>query len=104
MSWAAIGDVEGLLLNTSRDGPQKRTAVVQRGGILGHHMPSVMPQTNHLESGDVIVMSSDGIRHAHRDAIATAKSAENLAEEALDLYGRENDDALVLVIKCDDAQ
>ena len=102
MVWAAVGDIEGLLLNITDGRPSKREAIVQRGGTLGHHLPTIIPQTHRLEGGDVIIMSSDGIRHAHRDAIVTTKSAENLATDTLDTYGRESDDAMVLVVRCED--
>lgn len=104
MAWAAVGDIEGLLLNTSRDGAAKRAAIVQRGGTLGHHMPRIMPQTHGLAPGDVLIMSSDGVRHDHRDAIETTRSAKDLAARTLGDYGRANDDALVLVLKCDTAR
>ncbi len=98
MSWAAVGDMDGLLLRGAPSASSARESVVQRGGTLGHQLPPIINQSHRLSAGDTIVMTSDGIRPAFREPIRAGPSVETLANDTLHTYGRDNDDALVLVM------
>jgi phosphoserine phosphatase RsbX len=101
ITWAAVGDVEGLLLRRSTSTPCRREAIIQRGGIVGYNLPAVINQSHEMEIGDTIIMSTDGIRNAFRSDIKFCKSAKTLASDILHVYGRDNDDALVLIAGLD---
>lgn len=98
MAWAAVGDMDGLLLRGSPGASPARETIAQRGGILGYHLPPIICQSHQLSAGDTIVMTSDGIRQAFRATTRAGPSVKTLAEDTFRIYGRDNDDALVLVM------
>lgn len=101
VNWAAVGEVEGLLLRGATPRVSQVQAIIQRGGTIGHNLPSLICHSHEIRPGDTIILSSDGVRHAFRNEIPAGQSAETLAAELLSAYGREDDDALALVAKFD---
>jgi phosphoserine phosphatase RsbX len=99
MNWAAVGEVDGLLLRRLASASDRRPAIIQRGGTLGHHLPKVISHPDVIETGDTIIMTTDGIRSAFRADIVSEKGVEALADHILQVHGRNNDDSLVLVAK-----
>ena len=101
LNWAAVGEVDGLLLRGSDSRECERVSVIQKGGTLGYNLPAVISQSHEIMARDTIIMASDGIRQAFREQIPLGRTAEALATEILCTYGRDNDDALVLVAQFD---
>jgi len=94
ITWLAVGNVEGLLI---RSGAAKREAILMRGGIVGHRLPSLRSTTLPLSAGDVLVFATDGIREGFAEGLRADAPLQVIADRVLARHGRPDDDALVLV-------
>ncbi len=94
---ASIGNVEVRFFGTATP----RNLVVRRG-ILGVNAPNPVV-TSHLWTDEtIVVLHSDGL-HSHWDADALARvtwaSPDDAARALLERYGKEDDDATVVVVR-----
>lgn len=99
ITWASVGDVEGVVLRKTDGGQMVYAALTQIGGTLGSIFNGIAPQTCLLAPGDLIVLTTDGVLRDCARKIATPASAEAAAEEILRRFRRPNDDSLALVIE-----
>lgn len=104
LAWLGVGNVEGILLHVGRKGARSHERLISRGGVVGYQLPTLECERLRLSPGDALVLATDGI---HSDFFnrwealewADGRSVQGVAEEVLDRYGREGDDALVLVAR-----
>jgi len=100
-TWVGVGNVEAVIF---RANPAKaREHVVPRSGVVGYQLPALRVTTVPIAPGDVLVMATDGVR---REFIAEAPAAGDLdayVARMLADYGRDDDDALVLAVRCPQA-
>lgn len=98
LSWVGVGNVTGMLLPLSH--ASYRSALGNRGGVVGYKLPTLALRTLAIAQGDTIVLATDGIRSGYAaesiEGITPAKAAAQL----LSHFHRKEDDALVLVAKC----
>jgi phosphoserine phosphatase RsbX len=94
ITWLAVGNVEGVLI---RSGAPKREAILMRGGIVGHRLPSLRTTTLPLSVGDVLLFATDGIREGFAEGLRVDGPLQDIANRVLARHGRPDDDALVLV-------
>lgn len=99
MSWLAVGNVDGLLIRAPGPAPRQREGVVMRGGTVGHQLPPLRAAITSIARGDLLVFATDGIRPGFHRLLDHAVSPGELAQRVLADYGRETDDALVLVAR-----
>src|SRR5678815_1290324 len=59
MTWLGVGNVEALLI---RGGSLRDEAVAARGGTVGYMLPVLHPRTLQVQTGDTLVLASDGIK------------------------------------------
>jgi phosphoserine phosphatase RsbX len=97
MCWAAVGDIDGLLIRRAPAGQARRESILQCGGTVGLHLPSVLSQTHSIAEGDIFMLVSDGIRHSYRAPMPKTASVAAIAADILKSHGRDQDDAIVLV-------
>ncbi|NIZ15534.1 SpoIIE family protein phosphatase [Phaeobacter sp. HF9A] len=95
LSWAAVGDIDGLV----HRGTEISDTLMQRGGALGHNFSGLHIQSTKLHIGDMIVLTTDGISRNYRSDIRALTSAADCADHILEAHGRSNDDRLVLAMK-----
>ena len=98
LSWLSVGNVEGVLWRREEDGV-KRADLVTRGGVVGNRLPSLRADVLTVGSGDTLVLATDGIRREFAEHVELESSPQQLANQILSRYARENDDALVLVAR-----
>jgi negative regulator of sigma-B (phosphoserine phosphatase) len=99
LTWAGIGNIDGLLVRADPgDGPGSET-IMLRGGVLGHQMPALRPSQVGVGTGDVLVLATDGVDARFREEIDTRQEPRELAERLLERHRKEIDDALVLVAR-----
>lgn len=75
---------------------------ISKNGILGYRMPPTLLNMNYTyNSGDTFVLYSDGIsgRFSMDGKIDASLPPQELAQSVLDLYGKSNDDATVVVVR-----
>jgi hypothetical protein len=96
MTWVGVGNVEGRLLRASAEAGAGRESVLLMGGVVGYQLPALRPSTVMLEHGDLVILATDGISGGFEQDIATG-SVDLIADAILGRYGKESDDALVVV-------
>jgi phosphoserine phosphatase RsbX len=101
MTWIGIGNVEGLLLRAGADeGDELADATLMlRGGIVGSRLPPLRIETLPVRPGDLLIMTTDGIRPGYADTIDREAPSSAIAAAIVASHGREDDDACVLVAR-----
>lgn len=94
LTWLGVGNVEGILIR-----PGSRIYVTQRGGIVGHELPFLSPSTVPLTVGDTLLFATDGLANDLSSAFPhlEEESPQPAADYLLSHFGKDSDDALVLV-------
>jgi phosphoserine phosphatase RsbX len=101
MTWVGIGNVEGVLLRAGEDGlgdPADETLLL-RGGIVGSRLPPLRVDTIRVHRGDLLVMTTDGIRAGYADDVDRHAPPSAIAASILASHARPDDDAYVLVAR-----
>lgn len=100
LTWTGVGNVTADLVAKSATGVQIRSSARLTAGIVGYRIPEIRPaQVVSLKTGDLLVMSTDGIGEDYLDHIDFSASAVVIAEELLGKDAKETDDAMVLAAR-----
>ena len=100
MTWLGIGNVEGLLLRAQRTVSPRRELLLSRGGVIGVHLPALADSIVPVGPGDVLIFATDGVRTDFiGETLPLADPPQLLANRILARWGRQTDDALVLVAR-----
>lgn len=98
MTWLGVGNVAGVLRPASGALPAS-VSLVTRGGIVGSELPLVRPWVIPVNVGDLILFATDGIGSGFEDEVSPNQPPQQLAYFILSRFGRNTDDALVLVAR-----
>lgn len=99
LNWLCIGNVEGVI-HHHEDGHSSRTEyITMRGGIIGYHLPRLQPSFLQLNSGDTLIMATDGVNGDFVELVGLGQPPDHLAATILERYAKPTDDALVLVAR-----
>ncbi|HEY3303112.1 MAG TPA: SpoIIE family protein phosphatase [Candidatus Binatia bacterium] len=98
MTWAGVGNVEGLLLRADHGSPLRKSLLL-RGGVLGHQLPPLAAAAIPVTAGDTLIFATDGIRHGFNAAPHLKNPPQKIASQILSEDSKGNDDALVLVVR-----
>ena len=96
MSWLGVGNVEALLI---RGGSLAHEAVAARGGTVGYMLPALHPRTLPIQTGDTLVLASDGIKHGFKQEVQPLRSAQQIADQVLARWAKDTDDACAVVAR-----
>ncbi len=99
LTWLGVGNVEGVVFRRNPVGPASREVLLPRPGVLGVRMPNLSPAVLSLAAGDTLVFATDGVRPGFAEHVNRRESPQQIADSILDEYGRQTDDALVLVAR-----
>jgi serine phosphatase RsbU (regulator of sigma subunit) len=97
MTWLGVGNVEGVLLRSQ--GEPRQESLLLRAGLVGAHLPPISASTVPVNDGDVLVLATDGIRSGFAERLNMNASTQHIAQEIIEHFGRDTDDALVLVAR-----
>ena len=98
LTWLGIGNVEARLVR-SRDPLRATESLLLHGGIVGHALPNLAPQTTPIARGDLLIFATDGIRRDFTDSLTPSGSCREIADRILHEFALGSDDALVLVAR-----
>jgi phosphoserine phosphatase RsbX len=98
LSWAGVGNVEGVIRH-AHPAASPTEYITMRGGIVGYRIPGLQPAFLQLFDGDILALATDGINGDFVQAIGLTHPPGVLAGYILDHYAKPNDDALVLVAR-----
>lgn len=97
LSWLGVGNVEAAVFSATREHPAR---LLLRNGVVGMWLPPLKAYTLELAPGDTVIFATDGVDNRFTDEMEPAgKDPQALAESILRDYGRQNDDALTLVLR-----
>ena len=99
MTWLGVGNVEGVMLHPQVHAPPRQESLLLRPGILGVRLPRLTASVIPVSAGDVLIFATDGLREGFEAHSNLRDSPQQIADRILDQYGRETDDALVLVAR-----
>ncbi len=100
MSWIGVGNVTANLVVKRPTGVEVRASALLAGGIVGYRMPNtLLTHQVSINTGDLLIIASDGIAEDHLQTIDFAAQATSIAEELVGKYGKETDDALVVAVR-----
>lgn len=99
MTWTAIGNVEATLCRADPGATPAREGIVPRGGVVGYQLPALRAISLPIACGDVLILATDGVSHDFILEAPVQASARGFAGHLLDRYGKDTDDALVLVVR-----
>lgn len=98
--YVGIGNISGLCWKRDENFRLIQQSLLTYNGIVGAHLPSSLQiQKINLSSGDVIILTTDGIKNKFEDETPTLILTEEIAKNIFNNYGSESDDKLVLVAK-----
>ena len=99
MEWLGVGNVDGVVLHAHRAARPHAQRLFGRGGIVGLRLPPLLVSARPFAHGDTIILATDGIDADFLDSLTPGVSALEQASRILTEYGKETDDALVLVVR-----
>jgi hypothetical protein len=100
VSWVGVGNVFAALIETTPTGAVVRSEAPLAPGIVGYRLPSSMhARTESMRPGDLLLMTSDGIRGNPVDVVDMAKPTEQICREVMRRRAKDSDDAVVLAAR-----
>ncbi len=74
---------------------------ISKNGILGYRLPTLLELTYTYDPGDLFVLYSDGVssQFAQDLHLDIRQSPQTLAEQIVQTYGKQSDDATVVVVQ-----
>lgn len=97
IEWIGVGNVEGVLFRADRSARPPREALLLRGGVVGYQLPSLRAAVLPIALGDTLIFATDGIRAGFSEDLPLDGKPREIAQDILSRYGKQTDDALVLV-------
>ena len=96
LRYAGMGNISVKIMGSNH------RSLVLRDGVLGYMISSPTEQTTSLYPGDVLLLSSDGIRehfspHDHPQLLVG--SARQIVARMIDTFSKQNDDASCIVLR-----
>ena len=102
LSWAAIGQIAGVLIHADPKRRPRRQLLLSRQGIVGLSIFSASSSELTIEPGDTFVIATDGIHDSFVESAAIRDEPGRMAEEILQQHRSQTDDALVVVVRFKD--
>ena len=99
MTWLAVGNVEAALVRAEAAAADRLERVVPGSGVVGLRLPPLRAAVVHVARGDVLVLATDGLRPELTSRLGVGAAPQPLADELLQSYAMDSDDALVLVAR-----
>jgi hypothetical protein len=99
MSWAGVGNVEGILVRGNGTPRVEDETLLVRPGVVGIRVRYLEAEVLAIHPGDTLVLATDGIRTGFAGRVARALPAQKVAEQILLHHSKGTDDALVVVAR-----
>lgn len=98
MTWAGVGDVEGVLIRVVASTSRAREFILQRGGVIGFRLPPLRADTLPVMPGDTLILATDGVSGEFTEE-PVSRDPQQTASCLLEQFAKTTDDALVLVAR-----
>jgi hypothetical protein len=97
MTWLGVGNVEGVLLRADGKAIPAQELIMLFPGVAGYQLPYLRAVVTPLNSGDLVIFFTDGVRRDFLSEPIPAGSPQLIAGHICDKYRKSTDDALVFV-------
>ena len=97
LSWAGVGNIEGMILRYGSFRQESVDRLLLRPGIIGYRLPYLQAMDLRIAPGDLIILATDGIRPDFEKQIMPDEHPKLIAKKISSGYLKPNDDGLVLV-------
>ena len=101
MTWAGVGNVEGVLLRADPNASPATDYLLLRSGGVGFNLPELRATVIPVMPGDTLIFATDGVRSNFSQALLQSlyETPQKIAERILAHNKKNTDDALVLVVR-----
>jgi hypothetical protein len=99
VNWLGVGNVEGLLLRAETKANPPSEPVLLRSGFVGYQLPALVASVLPVARGDLLVLTSDGIRSDFSKAINPKQPPQAIADCILAQHFKGTDDVIVVVAR-----
>ncbi|HSG22273.1 MAG TPA: SpoIIE family protein phosphatase [Azonexus sp.] len=99
MTWAGVGNVEGILVGAGPAQPRSKQYLTNRGGVVGYRLPTMRASQVSILPGDLLIFATDGVDECFTLGELRRGGPNVMARAILDRHGKTTDDALVLVLR-----
>jgi hypothetical protein len=99
LSWVAVGNVAGVVMEVTADGRRRSTWLRTPGGVAGHALPATVPAVVELRHGDVLILTTDGVDTGFGASLELHGRPGDIAERILARHWSGTDDAVALVAR-----
>ncbi len=101
VTWAGVGNVEGVLFRADPNASPPAEYLLLRSGGVGFNLPELRATVIPVFPGDTLVLATDGLRSNFSLAVLQNfnEKPRTIAERVLALNRKGTDDALVLVAR-----
>jgi len=93
LSYAGVGNISARVISS------KPIHLISRDGIVGYNLPKIKEYKYPYTSGEAILMYSDGISSKAAQYPLSEKDVQEIADEIMRLFGKDEDDAIILVAR-----
>lgn len=101
LRWAGVGNVEAVLVRSRLKGPAGRETAMLPGGVVGIALPELREQAYDVQPGDLLALTTDGIRGDFVDELVALAPPADVGARIIDRHRVTDDDALVLIARCE---
>jgi negative regulator of sigma-B (phosphoserine phosphatase) len=99
MNWLGVGNVEGILVRASTAARPAKEHLLMQPGVVGYELPQLRTATLSIQPGDLLLLATDGISTGFELQLVRYEDPKQNADRILAWGGKQNDDALVLVLR-----
>jgi hypothetical protein len=99
LCWGGVGNVEAVLNRADASMAPRHERILLRSGVVGYQLPPLRAMELPIFPGDVLIFASDGLRHDFAEEPPARLNPAEHADYLIRTYGKDSDDALVLVAR-----
>lgn len=99
VQWCGVGNVDAVLLRVTGRHWAVQSAALPRGGVVGYQLPPLRVDAQQVRQGDMLVMTTDGIRSGFVDGLEVDMLPAQVSQAVLQRFAKSTDDAHVLVVR-----
>ena len=96
LTWLGVGNIEARLWNGTNHAAGD---LLMRNGVVGYSLPPLQALARAVSPGDVLVMTTDGIRADFADGLDISGEPAEIAGRIAKNHAKGTDDGLVLVAR-----
>ncbi len=97
ITWMGVGNIDGVLVRGSPLAPNG--SIFAHPGVVGYRLPSLQATVTPIAAGDLLILTTDGIRADFVHSFGVDDQPGKIAEFISSNFHKGTDDGLVLVVR-----